>query len=511
MPLSLPVTARSLWRDTAPRSAFPAYAGGRHYDVAVVGAGITGLTTAALLKRAGLTVAVLEARRVGAVTTGNTTAKVTLLHGLRYDRIARRHGSDAAAVYAAANQAALDWLAAQATDVACAFERAPAFTYTVDPSRRGELEREVAALQAAGVRADLVTETDLPFPVAGAVRVGDQAQFDPVPYLDALAREVEGDGSAVHEGTRVTGVRGGRPCRLDTPAGAVTADHVVLASGVPFADRGLFFARVEPHRSYAIAVRAPGPLPEGMFLGVDSPTRSVRRARVADGEVLVVGGNGHKVGQGAPYLAREQDLADWAEAHFGATEVTHRWSAQDYTPVDVLPYVGPLWPFAPNVLVATGFDKWGMTNGTAAALLLADAVTGRVNPWAETYSSLRVRPRASAASAVRANADVAARLAQGWLRPDPPAQADPPEGHGVVTRRGVAKVGTATVDGMVTTVSAVCPHLGGMLGWNDAECTWDCPLHGSRFSADGDLLEGPATHGLRVHERRQVGTPTASP
>jgi glycine/D-amino acid oxidase-like deaminating enzyme/nitrite reductase/ring-hydroxylating ferredoxin subunit len=511
MPLPLPPVSRSLWLDEIDQPTYPPYGGDdRRYDVAVVGGGITGLTAAAVLKRAGLSVVVLERRRIGAVTSGNTTAKVTVLHGLRYARIARAHGADAAAAYAAANLAALTWVATQAEGVDCQFERAPALTYTVDPARRAALEEEVRALTAAGVPARLVTETDLPFPVAAAVRVEDQGQFDPVPYLDALAREVDGAGSAVHEGTRVTGVRGGEPGTVATSAGELRARHVVLATGIPFPDRGLFFARVEPHRSYALAVRAPQPHPDGMFLGVDAPTRSVRRARVGAEEVLVVGGNGHKVGHGHPLLWREQDLADWAATHLGATEVTHRWSAQDYAPVDGLPYVGRLWPFAEHVFVATGFDKWGMTNGTAAALMLTDLVLGRRNPWVGTLSSTRLAPRASALPAARANADVAARLARDWLTPASPAGEDPPEGQGRVWRRGVVKTGTATVDGVVTTVSATCTHLGGVVTWNDAECTWDCPLHGSRFSADGSLLEGPATTALPVHDRHPVGGPPAA-
>jgi glycine/D-amino acid oxidase-like deaminating enzyme/nitrite reductase/ring-hydroxylating ferredoxin subunit len=510
MPLRLPPVSRSLWLDTPNRPAYPAYGGGdRRYDVAVVGGGITGLTAAAQLKRAGLSVVVLERRRVAAVTSGNTTAKVTVLHGLRYARIARKHGAGAASAYAAANLAGLAWVTTQAARVHCDFERAPALTYTVDPARRPGLESEVRALTEAGVPARLVTETDLPFRVAAAVRVENQAQFDPVPYLDELAREVDGEGSVVHEDTRVAGVRDGAPCTVTTTTGDVRARQVVLATGMPFPDRGLFFARVEPQRSYAIVVRAPQPHPEGMFLGVDAPTRSVRRARLDGEEVLVIGGNGHKVGHGHPFLPREQDLADWSAAHFGATEVTHRWSAQDYTPVDALPYVGRLWPFTEHVSVATGFDKWGMTNGTAAGLMLADLVLGRSSPWADPLSSTRLRLRASALPAARANADVAVRLARGWLGPSRPAGDDPPEGQGRVERRGLVKTGTATVDGVVTTVSAICTHLGGVVTWNDAECTWDCPLHGSRFAADGTLLEGPATSSLRVHGRRPVrGTAT---
>jgi Rieske Fe-S protein len=253
-------------------------------------------------------------------------------------------------------------------------------------------------------------------------------------------------------------------------------------------------------RSYGIALPLEGPAPEGMYLSADRVTRSVRTAVGPEGRRhLVVGGEGHKVGQGSPTLPRLEALAAWALEHFPVRDVTHRWSAQDYRPVDLLPYIGPAWPGTDRVLTATGFDKWGMTNGTAAGMALVDTITANPPDWATTFNSNRVDVLASAGSIAAANADVAVHLAIGWLRPDISVRT-PDEGQGVVERRGIGKVARSCVDGATHTVSAKCTHIGGVVDWNDAEQSWDCPLHGSRFAPDGSVLEGPATHALRPVE-----------
>jgi glycine/D-amino acid oxidase-like deaminating enzyme/nitrite reductase/ring-hydroxylating ferredoxin subunit len=498
MPPPLPLRTTSLWLDKTDRTAYSSLDRDDQADVVVVGAGLVGLTTAVLLARAGRRVVVLERRQVGAVTTGNTTAKATVLHGLRYARIIRKHDVSVARDYAAANTAGLRWLVSEASLAGAHVETTSAFTYVTHQELVRDVEDEAAALRAAGIAAELTTETDLPFPVAAAVRVASQEQLDPVVHIDRLAREVADSGGSVHEHTRVTSVQVGAPCRVSTDAGlTVRCDHAVLATGMPFTDRGLFFARLEPMRSYGLALPLTGPAPEGMYLSASSVTRSVRTARGPDGTpYLVVGGEGHKVGQGSPTLPREERLADWALEHFPVREVTHRWSAQDYRSVDLLPYIGPAWLGTDRVLAATGFDKWGMTNGTAAALALAGEIIGKPEPWAQTFGSNRLNLLASAPGITSANADVAVHLVAGWLRPDVVSRR-PEEGEGVVERRGIAKVASCRVDGSEHTVSARCTHLGGVVEWNDAERSWDCPLHGSRFAPDGAVLEGPATRPLR--------------
>ncbi|WP_433800712.1 FAD-dependent oxidoreductase [Actinomycetospora sp. CA-084318] len=499
----LPARHRSVWLDRDLPS-HPALRGELRVDVAVVGGGITGLTTAVALHRAGCSVAVLEARHLGAVASGNTTAKVSVLQGTRASTLAQRHPQEVVDAYVAAHSAGLDWLAARAEGVDCGFERASAVTFSTtgrDSSGARAVRAEADALRAAGLPATLDADLDLPFGVSEAVTLADQAQFDPVPYLHDLARELVDAGQPVFEGTRVRsvslGASFGATPELRTEHGRVLADRVVLATGLPVLDRGLYFARVEPARSYAQAarVRDADTLPRGMYLSADSPTVSIRTV-VRDGErLLQTGGFGHRVGTDTPMSHHERDLADWTAQRWPLAEITHRWSAQDYEPEDGLPFVGPM-PLQPRVLVATGFAKWGMTGGTAAGLALADHVVGRDNPWAPTFAADRAPKLNSVPSLASFNGQVARYLATGWAKPDLPSGTPLAEGEGRVetTRRG--KVGRCRVGGVEHEVGAVCPHLGGILVWNDAAATWDCPLHGSRFAPDGSVLEGPVTEGL---------------
>ncbi|MEJ2869707.1 FAD-dependent oxidoreductase [Actinomycetospora sp. OC33-EN08] len=499
----LPAHHASLWLDR-DRSTHAPLRGDLRVDVAVVGGGIAGLTTAVALHRAGVSVAVLEARHLGAVATGNTTAKISLLQGTRASTLAQHHPREVVEAYLAAHGAGFDWLAARAVGVDCGFERAPAATFSTagrDSEGARTVRAEADVLRAAGLPATLDADLDLPFAVSEAVTLADQAQFDPVPYLQDLARELVAAGQAVHERTRVRSVSlaaslGAAP-ELRTDHGTVRADRVVLATGSPVLDRGLYFARLEPARSYAQAVRVrdQDTLPRGMYLSADSPTVSIRTV-VADGERrLLTGGFGHRVGTETPMSEHERQLADWAAARWPVEEITHRWSAQDYEPEDGLPFVGPM-PLQPRVLVATGFAKWGMTGGTAAGLALADHVLGRDNPWAAPLAADR-RPRANAVPSLASyNGQVARYLATGWARPDLPSRTPLAEGEGRVETTLRGKVGRCRVGGVEHEVGAVCPHLGGVLAWNDAAASWDCPLHGSRFAPDGAVLEGPVTEGL---------------
>ncbi|HMG32009.1 MAG TPA: FAD-dependent oxidoreductase [Jiangellaceae bacterium] len=494
----LPPVSRSLWLDRPGRPDHPPLVGDRDADVVVVGAGITGLTTAAILARSGRHVVVLERRSVGAAASGNTTAKATVLHGLRYAEIIRKHGTATAQAYASANEAGLRWLIEEAKSADAGVESCAAYTYVTDSRLAREIEDEVAALRASGIDAESTTVTGLPFDVASAVRVNDQAQFDPVVHLDRLAREVVMAGGAVHGASPVDSVHDGSPCRVSVRAGhTVRAGHVVIATGIPFPHRSLFFARVEPLRSYLLALPLEGAAPEGMYLSADRVTRTVRTAVGADGtRYLVAGGEGHKVGQETHALSHHEGPARWALEHFPVRKVTHRWSAQDYRSADLLPCVGPAWLGTDRVLAATGFDKWGMTNGTAAGLALAGRIMGQPVPWQETFSPNRLTLRASARALASVNSDVAVRLVSGWLRPDTDQRA-PSEGAGRVERRGLTKVARSRVQGEDRALCAICTHLGGIVEWNDAELSWDCPLHGSRFAADGQVLEGPATRPLR--------------
>jgi glycine/D-amino acid oxidase-like deaminating enzyme/nitrite reductase/ring-hydroxylating ferredoxin subunit len=450
------VLLRSLWfegREAPPRPPLDREIAA---DAVVVGAGIVGLTTALLLEREGMDVVVLEMRRVAVGATGYNTAKLSSLHGLTYGKLAGSVGHENARLYGEANEAGIARVFELAGELGidCDLARKANYTYSEDAADVEALRDEARLAAELGLPASYVEDLDLPFGVAGAVRFDDQAELNPVRYVDGLAAALRGP---VHEGTRVTGLRSGG---VETAVGhAVRADHVVVATHLSFLDRGLYFARCHPERSYVVAGRAPASRPAGMYLSTESPAHSIR----AHGDWLLVGGESHKTGQ-ADAAERYERLAAWARERFGL-EPELGWATQDQMPVDGVPYVGRHDPLSGDVWVATGFKKWGLAMGTAAAELLAARIAGLDHAWAELFDPNRLRPRASAPDFVKENANVAFRFA-----------ADR------VAKRGNPR----------------CTHLGCLLDWNAAEETWDCPCHGSRFAASGEVIEGPAVRPLEL-------------
>ena len=491
---------RSLWVETAPETDYPPLNGAVDVDVAIIGAGITGLSVATLLKRAGMQVAVIDADRVAAGTTGYTTAKVTSLHGLMYRDLVEGVGAEHAGMYADANQAAIERIAALVAErgIDCDFQRAPAYTYTESDEQVATIQAEVEAAQQLGLPASFTETSELPWPVAGAVRFDDQAMFHPRKFCLALAEAIPGEGSHLFEMTRATDATSGDPCTVETDGGEVHAQHVVLATQIPFLDRGGFFARTHPSRSYAIGVHVDGSLPEGMYLSVDSPVRSVRSYRSEGDSVLILGGEGHKVGQDEDTRRRYDALEEWARERFQVRSIEYRWSAQDYMPVDDVPYIGQLTPNSDRIHVATGFKKWGMTTGMVAGMILSDTILGQENPWKPVFDSTRLDVKRSAKTLVTENANVAKRLVGDRLALlNAPDFRDLPRGEGRVVEMNGDKVAVhKDDDGIVHAVSPFCTHMGCTVTWNTAERTWDCPCHGSRFDHDGHAIQGPTVKDL---------------
>lgn len=486
----------SLWVATAGTTGYPQLDADVEVDVAVIGGGVAGLTAALALKRAGQTVAVIEAARVGTGVTGHTTGKVTSLHRLVYSELAESHGNATARTYGQANQAALEHIARTVSEerIDCGFRRVANYTYAESQAALDLVRTEADLAAGLGLPSSFTTDVPLPFPVRGAVRFDGQAQLHALKYLQGLADAVDGDGSFVFEETRAVGLRDGGPAVVDTEQGSVRARDVIVATNVPFGDRGSFDARCYPHRSYIVASRAGGPTLDATFISVDEPMRSILTVDVDGASYVLTGGEGHRVSDGGDSAPRYARLASFSRERLGAGEAAYRWSTQDAMPVDGLPYVGPLFPDAKHVHVITGLRKWGLTNGTAAALILTDALCGRHNPWAAMFDSSRPTPMTAAAQSRAEDAppDSAA--------PGPAVQpylAIPAPGAGtVVDLDGELTAVYTDPAGRVQAVSAVCTHLGCTVGFNAEDVSWDCPCHGSRFAIDGAVIQGPAAKDL---------------
>ena len=492
---------QSFWVASTLPSSYPTLTQDLAVDVAIIGGGMAGMTAAMLLKQAGKTVAVLEADRVGAGVSGHTTAKITALHQLKYAQLIDQLGAERAGLYGASNQAAIAQVAnlVESEQIDCDFSYQAAYTFAESEATLPKVQAEAEAAIALGLPAAYVESTPLPFAVLGAVKFSQQAQFHPRKYLLSLASKVQGNGSFVFEQSRVQTVEGERPCQVKTAAGAVvTAQDVIVATHLPILDQGLFFAKTTPKRSYLIGARLDSEAaPAGMFIGTGEGYRSIRTTPTDDGgTLLLIGGEGHKVGAADDTEERFQRLADYARNRFGVTTVDFYWSSQDLVSFDGLPFVGRLTPLHHHTWVATGFSFWGMSNATLSAMILRDLILGRENAWADLYDATRPQPFVTAA-ALKNTVEVGTHWVGDRLKGlfDGADQVECGAGH-VITVKGDKVAAYRDEAGELHQVSAVCPHLGCIVAWNAAEKSWDCPCHGSRFDTAGKILHGPAVEGL---------------
>lgn len=492
----------TIW-DAATPTPRP-YVDGCTSDVVVVGGGITGLCTALQLAKAGQEVVLLEADQVGALASGRNTGKVSLLQGTKLSSLLNHHSRAVVAAYVEGNREGLGWLARFCEDHDVPHDTRDALTFAATPQEVGRAEAELHAGLELGLPVTWREELDVPFEAHGAAVLAEQLQLDPLALVAALALELERHGGRIAERSRVVDASWGLDPVVHTADGrAFGCRHLVLATGTPILDRGLYFAKLEPLRSYLLAYRTTVELP-GMMLSAGSTSRSLREG---PGGSLLVGGAGHVVGRVGSELAGLDALRGWAESVFPEAVETHAWSAQDYSSHDGIPYVGGLPRGFGRVHVATGYDKWGLSNGVAAALRIAGGILGSRPDWARPLERRITRP-AAAASVVRRNlaTGVAATTALTRAVTHPvspePGHPDHPDdgaaaagaGGGEVGRVGIDPRPVGVVDGCA--VRAICTHLGGTLRWNDVERSWDCPLHGSRFTESGEVIEGPAVNPL---------------
>ncbi|GAA3015619.1 FAD-dependent oxidoreductase [Streptomyces fulvorobeus] len=504
-PSPLPGQDESFWMESTGSPVRAPLTEDIEVDVAVVGGGIAGLSTAWELTRAGRRVAVLEADRIASGVTGYTTAKVSALHSLVYDQLRRTRGVEGARLYALSQQDAVERVAdiVRELEIDCDLERVSAYSYAADPSSRGAVQAEAEAAAEAGLAASYVTSTELPFDVAGAVRLDGQIQFHPRKYLLALVDDLVERGGLVFERSRVTGLSEGSPCRVTTESGAsVTAHDVVVATHYPVFDRAMLFTRLSPNRELVVAAPIDADrAPEGMYITEDEGKRSVRSTPLGDGKrLLIVTGESFTPGTGDPREAFLR-LDAWMHERFPVGPTAYRWAAQDNAPSDTVPLVGPFHIGARHTYVATGFGGWGMTGGVLSGRLLASLITGSGEPlpWAGLYDPRRVGSTLrEAPSLLGMQAEVAKHFAGDRLKvTHVDSVVDIAPGTGAVVRLNGRRCAVyRDQDGTPRAVSARCTHLGCLVAFNEAETSWECPCHGSRFGVDGAVLQGPAVRPL---------------
>jgi len=493
------------WRDTADPAGLPRAQGRVDADVAVVGGGIIGLSTAVLAAEAGLEVVVLEARELGSGTTGGTTGKVTSQNSTRLMQLAKAAGPDAAATYARATErgiALFDQLSERYA-IDSDQELAPAHLVSLIEQQDEQVTGEAEAALEAGLQ--VILDADLPevdFPVSRSLTIPDQRQMHAVKFLIGLARAVQALGGRVHERSRVVDIEahrnGARRWQLTTEEAIVEADQIVIATRLPtHRDAPITFGRTKPTSSVGIAARIQGPGPVGMYLFKGERDWSTRRSRSNGEEHLIAVGMGESTGD-APALGRRSDeLIRWTRDHYPVDTVDHTWMAQDQQPSDGRPYIGPL--FGEGIWTATGFGKWGLAAGIAASELLVHHMTAEPDPYDGFFSTKRLEPPKGWRTILRANLRVGALLVGDRVRSVPRSARDLAPGDGRVVRQGRKPVAISRdLEGRVHAVSATCTHLGCLVRWNRQEATWDCACHGSRFAPDGEVLEAPATARLRA-------------
>jgi glycine/D-amino acid oxidase-like deaminating enzyme/nitrite reductase/ring-hydroxylating ferredoxin subunit len=500
-------SGRSFWIETANVQHFPQLTGNVEVDVAIIGGGLVGVTTARFLKDAGLKVAVLEARRVGQQVTGKSTAKLTSQHRLSYQALVKSFGKDRARLYADAQETALACMLQfdQQYRLEADIQRAPAFVYTRDQAFTAQLEKEVEIARELGLPASLVTNTELPFDVLLAMRWDNQAKIHPVKYVAGLAATLPGDGSSVFENSRVTEWE---PTKVTTQQGSVKARHVVMATHLPLGQVGLYYTMAHPKAEPVIVAQIGREL-DGMYISAEQPTRSVRTYR-KDGEVFAVAAGSHfKPGHTEEEEEQIKGLETWLAQTFDAAPAQYRWINEDYTSIDGAPFVG--WSSSRDTeryLVATGFGGWGISNSTAAAMIIRDLVLGRESPWLALFDATRIKPVAGAKEFVKENVKVAADLVGGYLSRKLRSFDELQPGQAAILKLDEYIAAFRDDSGALHAISAVCTHMGCNVGWNALDRTWDCPCHGSRFALSGEVIHGPAVTPL---ERKSVANTSEPP
>lgn len=498
---TLPGSTPSLWRATAERQTFPPLHQDLVVDVVIIGGGITGLTAAERLVAEGRRVALIEMREVGAGESGQTTAHLTELADTRYSVLEKDFGVEGATLVGRTHRDAIEHIShlSNTYGIECAFARVPAYLYSERKQDLDGIREELDAARRAGVWGEWALRIPLPFAKGGA-RFPNQAQFHPLRYMWRLAEALANGGLQIFEHTRALRVVEEEVCRVETEHGLIAADSVLVAANIPVNNWALTIPSLPAYRTYAIAAPFEVDL-QGLYWDTDDPYHYTRAQEIDGRRMLIVGGEDHKVGTVVDTDQCFARLEEYLDDRFVTGPVEYRWSGQIIEPVDGLPLIGRNI-LESRVYIASGYSGNGITWGTAAGVIVADMMLGRPTPYDDLYSPSRFTPVASAKDFIVENIEypryfVLDRLTT--MNVTARSVGEVPAGEGrIVAVDGEKYAVYRDRAGEVRSLSPVCTHMACDVRWNKAEGTWDCPCHGSRFSTEGHVLNGPAVRDLEM-------------
>ncbi len=470
-------------------------------DVCIIGGGITGISTAYELSKAGLKVVILEKDLLSRKATGNTTAKITSSHGLFYSYLANSFSIDYARKYLFANQTAIDNIEKNINteNIDCDFERKDSYIFTSSHKDIQKIQDEVSTVNFLGLPVEFTTTTPIPLKICGSIKFPNQAQFHPRKYVAGLCNYISNNSGKIYENSKVVNIKRKNNYYIAfTSKGSVSAKYIVIATRYPIVKfTGFYFLKMYQQASYLIGVETNSPTFDGMYLSSSSPSISIRTIKSKDKQLVLIGGSEHKVGIKDDYSTAFSKLEKFAKELFPDSNILYRFGTQDCIPLDKIPYIGICSSLMPNCYVATGFKKWGMTSSNIAADIIKDKILGHKNKYENIFCSTRFAPIKNHIEFGNMLKETSHSLILNRISLPKASLEDISLGEGKIIRDGIRKIGVyKNIDGKTFCIKPYCTHLGCELSWNALEKTWDCPCHGSRFSYTGELIYGPAMKNL---------------
>jgi len=498
---------KAIWSEVSEHLNYPPLPGDLKTEIAVVGGGITGISTAYALAKAGKQVVVLEAGKVGMGTTGSSTGNLYAPIDERLFSIAEKHGDEVLKEVVSSRLAAIEFIEQRILELGidCNFNRVPWHLFSTEnlDEATKEVQKEYEVAVKSGLTVSKVAKGGFPLPVSEITTIYDQAQFNPLAYTRSLSSKIDYTKCSIYEDTKVLNVSDDDPCIVETTRGTVKAEKVVMATHSP---KGIYAVHtaMEPKREFALAARLNGSLPQpGVYWHTTGTQQySIRPFSSAEGNYLLVLGRTYAVGHKEDTKDGIRKLEEYLRKHFEVASIEYTWAAQNYRPADNLPYIGTSIT-EKNIYIATGFAADGLVYGTLSAMIISDLILGKENVWAKIYDPIRFTPIASAKTLLNENYQVSKYLLKDYLFYDRKTQlSEVKKGEGKTLKVDDEKIAAyRDGSGALHLVSATCTHMGCIVHWNNAEKSWDCPCHGSRFSVDGKVLEGPAYHDLAKPKR----------